>query len=81
VDNAKNKVRIFWETKYKPVSIALTTLSTAPSSPSSKAPNDFLKWLNDNDDVDPQLDEYAWYIAQPQVPGVKQGYKWWLEPT
>src|SRR5438067_1488062 len=29
----------------------------------------------------PTADEYVRYIAQPQVPSVKQGYKWWLGPT
>jgi hypothetical protein len=45
-----------------------------------KAPNDFLEWLKDDNNNDLISDEYARYISQPQVPGIKQGYKWWLEP-
>ncbi len=26
-------------------------------------------------------DEYTRYYALLQVPGIKQGYKWWLKPT
>jgi hypothetical protein len=79
---AKEKIKTFWETKYKPSSALITSPSAQPpSTPSTKAPNEFLKWLADDDDDDPMADEYTRYIAQPQVAGVKQGYKWWLEPT
>jgi hypothetical protein len=72
----------FWETSYKPstTSMTLSTAQTTPN-PAAKPPNDFLEWLKDSDDEDITADEYARYIAQPQVAGVKQGYKWWLEPT
>ena len=74
---AKERVKTFWETKYKP-STALITLPFAqlPSTPPIKAPNEFLKWLADDEDEDLIADEYARYCAQPQVVGVKQGYKW-----
>jgi len=83
VQPAKDKMKLFWETKYKPAAITIASSSTTQSSTSAaeKAPNEYLKWLDDNDDDDPLADEYARYIAQPQVTGVKQGYKWWLEPT
>ena len=56
------------------------TAQTTPN-PTTKPPNDFLEWLKDDDNEDLIADEYDRYITQPQVPGVKQGYKWWLEPT
>ena len=74
-------MKIFWETKYKPIQGTIISSTTQPpSAPPTKAPNDFLEWLKDDDDDDPTADEYARYILQPQVPGIKQGYKWWLEP-
>ena len=82
IPEAKERILKFWETSYKPLTIP-TMLSTAQIMPNpvTKSPNDFLEWLKDNDNEDLTADEYARYIAQPQVPGVKQGYKWWLEPT
>jgi hAT family C-terminal dimerisation region len=71
-------MREFWETKYKPASNPPATTSTHTIN---KPPNAFLQWLNDEEDIDPLADEYDHYISQSQVPGVKQGYKWWLEPT
>jgi hypothetical protein len=66
------------ETKYNPATITTASSSTTQSltSDAEKAPTKYLKWLDDDDD-----DEYARYIAQPQVFRVKQGYKWWLERT
>ena len=73
-------MRTFWETKYKPSEEVVLTpasqLSTTPTQPL----NDFLQWLKDDDDDDVVGDEYTRYCNLPQVPGVKQGYKWWLEP-
>jgi Na+-driven multidrug efflux pump len=57
-------MKTFWETKYK---LALTTLLFIIIAPafSSKPLNDFLKWLNDDEDINPLADEYARYIAEP----------------
>lgn len=67
----KDKMRTFWETKYKPseevVSTPASQLSTTPTQP----PNDFLQWLKDDDDDDVVGDEYTRYCNLPQVPGVK----------
>jgi hypothetical protein len=65
--------RDLWEDKYKPV----TSSNTHPAS-SSKPQNEFLQWLEDDHDSELQ-DEYLIYCAEPQVPGVNQGYTWWLE--
>ena len=81
VPNTKDQMKTFWETKYKPIQgTIISSTIQPPSAPPTKAPNDFLEWLKDDDDDDPTADEYARYILQPQVPGIKQGYKWWLEP-
>lgn len=73
---------MFWETKYKPAEGGVFTLASQPSPASTEAPNDFLQWLKDDDDDGDVIgDEYIRYCSLPQVPGVKQGYKWWLEPT
>ena len=70
---AKAIIKDFQEDKYKP-----TTLSNTPPTSSLKPQNEFLQWLED--DNDPELqDKYLAYCAKPQVPGVKQGYTWWLE--
>ena len=59
----------FWEDKYKPATLS----NTPPPASSSKPRNEFLQWLEDDDDPELQ-DEYLVYCAEPQVPGVKQGY-------
>ena len=73
---AKASMRDFWEKKYKPSDE--TTTSSDPCL--AKSPNEFFEWLKEDDDT---LigDEYSRYCALPQVPGIKQGYRWWLEPT
>jgi hAT family C-terminal dimerisation region len=82
VPEAKERMLKFWETSYKPSSTSITLSSPQITSDSStKPPNDFLEWLKDDDEEDPTADEYARYVTQPQVMGIKQGYKWWLEPT
>src|SRR6266536_3909 len=45
---------------------------TVSTTPPKKALNEFFKW---------HKDEYSRYCALLQVPSIKQGYKWWLEPT
>jgi hypothetical protein len=65
--------RDFWEDKYKSV-----TSSNTPPASSSKPQNEFLQWLKDDNDSELQA-EYLVYCAEPQVPGVNQGYTWWLE--
>ena len=42
--------------------------------------NDFLRWMKEDDDGEIE-DEYERYCALPQVLGIINGYKWWLEPT
>jgi hAT family C-terminal dimerisation region/BED zinc finger len=79
IPSAKQKMKTFWETKYKPDEASMTSLATATALP-MKPPNEFLQWLDEEDDITIG-DEYTRYCALPQVPGVKQGYKWWLEPT
>jgi len=70
---AKAMMKDFWEDRYKPA-----TLSNTPPASSLKPQNEFLQWLEDDDNPELQ-DEYLAYCAEPQVPGVKQGYTWWLE--
>jgi len=53
---------------------------TVSTTPPKKALNEFFKWLKDDDDT-LDKDEYSRYCALLQVPSIKQGYKWWLEPT
>ncbi len=68
VPDAKDKMKTFWETKYKPSPASMTSApAQPPSTPPTKAPNDFLEWLKDDDDNDTTTDEYAKYITQPQV--------------
>jgi hypothetical protein len=64
VEDAKEKMKTFWETKYKPASTTSLFITIAPAL-SSKLLNDFLKWLNDDEDIDLLVDEYACYIAEP----------------
>jgi hypothetical protein len=73
-------MKTFWETKYKPDKALMTSPATTTALP-AKPPNEFLQWLQDKEDGAAVRDEYTRYCALPQVPGVKQGYKWWLEPT
>ena len=65
VQPAKDKIKLFWESKYKLIATTTTLLATAQPSTSTpkKAPNDFLKWLNDDEDDDSLADEYARYIT------------------
>ena len=71
-------IKVFQETRYKDQVIIVLTLLTTPPT---KALNDFLVQLNGNDKDNLLGDKYTKYCAQPQVPSVQQGYKWWLEPT
>ena len=54
------------------------SLSSTPRS--NKPKNDFLEWLQESEEVEIE-DEYQRYCRLPTVPGIKQGLKWWLEPT
>ena len=81
IPGAKAKMKEFWETKYKPTDDVITASTSQGSTASAKPPNDFLQWLKDDDDDDVMGDEYTRYCKLPQVPGIKQGYTWWLEPT
>ena len=81
IPSAKEKMKTFWETKYKPDDEALITSSATASTLLAKPPNEFLQWIQDKEDDTTTRDEYLRYCALPQVPGVTQGYKWWLEPT
>ena len=56
----------------------LTTRASPPTN--TKTLNAFFEWL-DNDNDEAIKDEYDQYCALPQVPGIKHGYEWWLEPT
>ena len=56
----KEKIKTFWEIKYKLLLALITLLSTQLSSvPFIKALNEFLKWLANDDDDDPMANEYT----------------------
>src|SRR5438876_1411918 len=69
----------FWEKKYKPTSNSPPT-AKPPLPANNKNMNTFFEWLNNDTDKAIQ-DKYKRYCALPQIPGIKQGYKWWLKPT
>ena len=69
----------FWEKKYKPMSNSPST-AKPPLPANNKNTNTFFEWLNNDTDKAIQ-DKYKRYCALPQIPGIKQGYKWWLKPT
>ncbi len=74
-------MKAFWQTKYKPDSIASSSTTDPPPPPTNTRPlNEFFQWL-DNDVSEAITDEYDQYCDLLQIPGIKQGYTWWLEPT
>jgi len=81
VITAKERMKAFWQTKYKPDSTASSSTTDPPPPPTNTRPlNEFFQWLDD-DASEAITDEYDQYCDLPQIPGIKQGYTWWLEPT
>jgi hypothetical protein len=82
VTSGKIAMKEYWEKMYKPSTISSSTLSatSTPLVTNTRPENDFLQWLIEDDDNEIE-DEYERYCSLPQVPGVKNGHKWWLEPT
>ena len=69
--NTKAKLKDFWETTYRS-STGLPTYTAMAHSSTSKTNNQYLKWLNEQEnellDIDITVDELDLYILDPYIP-------------
>jgi len=84
VKTAKSTVKNLWLKKYKTPTAATATSTSTSTAPTTADPankkNEFLEWLAEQEDTSFD-DEYDRYCDMGQIPGIKIGYKWWLEDT
>jgi hypothetical protein len=80
VITGKEKMKEFWEEKYKSNAIVIST-PTALASVQSGRENKFVAWQKKKAGIQMEVDEYTRYLQAPLLTEIKDSRSWWLEPT
>lgn len=81
VTTGKEKMKEFWEEKYKSKAIVLPIKSATPIQGQPERENKFVAWRRKKASIQAELDEYTRYLQAPVLSEIKDSRSWWLEPT
>jgi hypothetical protein len=77
VNEARQKMKIFWETHYKSTSFIVP--GSHSKSIFESTVNQFEAWMKQRQTFIMDVDEYERYIAQPVLPDITDARTWWME--